>query len=158
MSTLEIIRLVNPVTGVLLRDDGMDPDVNDAISELLCGYYWDDEDALGPDCHLCGQSSVDESLEGEANNWNIKEEDRWKIGTLQCSYCFNFFHKNRFDCGSGLWVDFIPRAACSFFGIATISDFSAKGFPDVGTRRDDCVATFWLTSIAIEGAGNTSKG
>lgn len=90
----------------------MDPDVNDAISELLCGYYWDDEDALGPDCHLCGQSSVDvlytitvndvticvifkESLEGEANNWNIKEEDRWKIGTLQCSYCFNFFHKNR---------------------------------------------------------------
>lgn len=98
----EIIRLAHPTTNVIVVNGGMADIKNLVIYGLLEFEYWDDDEALGPDCHLCGKAIVDLHTPFTHNGMTytaVFKEDLsggdWNFDALQCIYCFNYYHKNR---------------------------------------------------------------
>lgn len=98
----DLVATANPATNVIIANGGMFDEMNDAVNYFLEPEYWDYEEAEGPLCHLCGEGILDKSniliYNGTTYTIIFKDDmkrDDWRIGTLQCVYCMNFYHKNR---------------------------------------------------------------
>ena len=102
LSLDDIIPMANPDTGVILLDGKMTDDIHTDIYYSLDFEYYDDDEALGPDCYLCGLPIYDLSnpLTSGDDKFTILWKDDlkgcdWDACTLQCAFCLNFFHRTR---------------------------------------------------------------
>jgi len=94
---------VNLETRVVIYSGKQDDD--EELSCKLRYENWQWDNIAGPDCHLCGKMIVplgelidqgDDEFDGFEVYWREDTDDkREENGVLQCSYCFNYFHRHK---------------------------------------------------------------
>lgn len=104
----QIYQIPNMETNIII-DGGEIVNINgdlvdlysDDVEDLLVFIDWG-ENAVGPDCHLCGQGIIEDTncfiYKGTSYSVIVKDfivGSSWDTGSLQCVYCFNYFHRNR---------------------------------------------------------------
>ena len=92
----------NVNTSVIVLDGAMTDDQYSLLYNNLEFENWDDDDNMGPMCHLCEQEIlpceyflIDEETR-YAVLWKTEVKDSCKeedFGVLQCWLCFNYFHR-----------------------------------------------------------------
>ena len=94
---------VNLETRVLIYSGSMVDD--DELYAKLRFENWQEDDIMGPDCHLCGKEILplgefidqdDDQFDKFEIYWRGDTDEKTEeSGVLQCSYCFNYFHRHK---------------------------------------------------------------
>lgn len=89
----DIVKLANPHTNIIILEEEQ---------MAVTMKYIDDEETEGPECHLCKKNmfSVEQKMIYKNQTYTLIStgdliDNKWTDMILQCSYCFNFYHRLR---------------------------------------------------------------